>query len=159
MKCSFQWIKSIDLDFINVVPFVAMHILKEAETFPASFLNFKVIKVPAGSDFKVGSPNFKFWRTKKIPCSGGVCSTTLCMFSWFFFPPSFRLLPSGMDGGSGIEKVTRSVMGLYGCQPSLMLSGGEVERRGPKAESREWRPAAGQRNQIRGKAARGKRTR
>lgn len=86
MKCSFQWIKSIDLDFINVVPFVAMHILKEAETFPASFLNFKVIKVPAGSDFKVGSPNFKFWRTKKIPCSGGVCSTTLCMFSWFFFP-------------------------------------------------------------------------
>lgn len=37
---------------------------------PTSFLIFKVIKVPAGSDFKVSSPNFKFSR-RKIWCRGG----------------------------------------------------------------------------------------
>lgn len=43
---------------------------------------FREIKVPAGSDFKVTSPNFKFLR-RKTCSSGGVCSTTLCMSPWF----------------------------------------------------------------------------
>lgn len=101
-----------------------------AERFSASFLNFKVIKVPAGSDFKVGSQNFKFLRRKKIPCSGGGASlhNTLHVF---FSPTQFSFETVAFWNGWRLRK-SKSAKGSDGTFWILAVAdaqcGGEESR-------------------------------
>lgn len=77
----------------------------------------------------------------------------LCVFSWFLH------LPSGMDGGWGIQTVRGAVMEFFGCQLALILFEEEDDRQSLKRNSIEWRTALGQTNQrklIRGNILRGK---
>lgn len=77
----------------------------------------------------------------------------LCVFSWFLH------LPSGMDGGWGIQWVRGAVMELFGCQLALILIEEEDDCQSLKGNGIEWRTALGQRNQrklIRGNILRGK---